>query len=304
MEDNSLVKYLEIDETMKGKSFFEDTLIIKECDSWANFKAHILRLEKFCSSYSTHERIDEKVWPIALFRGQADASWKLQSTLERFAPKHSKANNYYRLVRIIYDQLLTCGLVDATRFRDGILNFSKDSFKENPVPLKAYLAYLRHLGFPSPLVDWSRSPYIAAFFAYNGCTEDAERVSIYVTIEKLMKGYSASGDDNYKTTLIDRVGPYMETHSRHFLQQSEYTVCATRNEDKGLVEFSPYPDYFTSQSRKFCQSWHIFKFILPASEKIVVLRELDKMNINSYSLFRDSESLLDTLFKREVEFDA
>lgn len=30
-----------------------------------------------------------------------------------------------------------------------------------------FMTRLRHHGFPSPLLDWPQSPYIAAFFAFN-----------------------------------------------------------------------------------------------------------------------------------------
>ncbi len=52
-------------------------------------------------------------------------------------------------------------------------------------PGHAYMAYLRHHGFPSPLLDWTRSPYVAAFFAFHKAAEESgERVSVYVLSER------------------------------------------------------------------------------------------------------------------------
>ena len=44
-----------------------------------------------------------------------------------------------------------------------------NSLSEN---LYSHMTYLRHHGFPSPLLDWTLSPYIAAFFAFNEAHDD------------------------------------------------------------------------------------------------------------------------------------
>lgn len=33
-------------------------------------------------------------------------------------------------------------------------------------PALTFMTHLRHCGFPSPILDWSRSPYVAAYFAF------------------------------------------------------------------------------------------------------------------------------------------
>jgi len=62
------------------------------------------------------------------------------------------------------------------------------------------------------------------------------------------------------------------------------------------VYYAKHEDVFYLNNTKQDLLW---KYNLPASERIKVLQKLDMMNINSYSLFGTEDSLMDMVAKRE-----
>jgi len=155
----------------------------------------------------------------------------------------------------------------------------------------SYMAHLRHHGFPSPLLDWTRSPYIAAYFAFAGPEHD--EVAIFVYSERPNRIKVGGSDEPAIVTL----GPIVSTHKRHFAQQSRYTICVTFDVSKGW-KFTPHQHVFDLGRDTQDLLW---KVVIPASERAKVLTLLDGFNLNQFTLFGSEESLMETLAIRHID---
>ena len=226
-----------------------------------------------------------------LYRGHKESEWDLLTTLERFTKATYSVGGYLALM------ISVSRIVESHTDRNWNIDcqnpFAIESNNHEPPPYCEFMVYLRHHGFPSPLLDWSRSPYIAAFFAFRDAIPKPETyVAIYSFVE--WAGRAKGGIASHPQ--IWSIGKYIKTHKRHYLQQAEYTVCRRMVEKDYL--YCSHEDAMKDQHRKhdLC-----FKHLIPTTEKDKVLKVLQSMNINDYSLFATEDSLMRMLAIEEID---
>jgi hypothetical protein len=236
-----------------------------------------------------------------LFRGQGNSKWKLRTTLERSGAEGMLFRDYLRLIcSNMRPEVRTFAHVDvpvhdalgsALRFLDSeLLSSMVDVF---PIELYRYMAYLRHFAFPSPLLDWSRSPFVAAFFAFrdDSSNDKPKKRSIFAYFGKPAREKGGTMGSHIRT-----IGPYVETHERHFRQRCDYTICGSFEPNYGW-RFDSHQTFFDRHLDETQD--RLWRFDLPSTERTKVLRALGDYNLNAFSLFGSEESLLETLWLQE-----
>jgi FRG domain-containing protein len=213
--------------------------------------------------------------------------------LERRASRPLAFFEYYRTVAVVRPEIESLTGHRWTIPDTGLVERNFSEYDAGKVALTGmpgydYIAHLRHYGFPSPLLDWTRSPFVAAHFAF-APKPLAEKVSIFAFCERPQ---NIKGGSSAEPQIIG-LGPIVGTHKRHFLQQCEYTICVKYEH---RWRFEPHGAVFDLRHPGQDLLW---KFNLPATERQKVLSELSLYNLNAYSLFGSEESLMETLAARE-----
>lgn len=261
-------------------------IIEKNLDSWEHLRNEIGNLVE-----NLAERSDD-----LLFRGQAESNWKLDTTVERKLKTPISLSRYYRFAYTAKPRLetfveTTWNIHTPSEFNSWLNE--KDTLTFFDLPGYEYLAYLRHHGFPSPFIDWTASPYIAAFFAFNDCSpSDENSVSVYCYLEHADIGKIRSSDQPG----IYVFGPYAKVHKRHVLQQSRYSICVELDEEYKPI-YANHELVLTKNDEKQDRLW---KFNVPSNERTQALKSLNNMNINSYSLFGSEDSLVESISTNEI----
>ena len=105
--------------------------------------------------------LEQLAGKFVVFRGHQNSKWRLSSTLNRHqrAPWHPNTSwAVDEMLRRFLINLKLIGVDPPYRVNSPYRDDTR----------RGRLEFGRHYGVPSPLIDFSRSPYIAAFFAFSG----------------------------------------------------------------------------------------------------------------------------------------
>lgn len=256
----------------------------------SSIKEYIDRIEQI--------RLENKQELPMVFRGQGNSSWEIKSTLERTGIKSIFSKEYYRSIDCLKPEINSLGHhfernFNEKKYEHNFFDYRNISFRK--FPDIEYLSYLRHHGFPTPLIDVSRSEYIALFFACEDMNVETD-AKVFVFREDFGRA-GASGSPQ-----LEKIGHYFESDRRHIAQQSEYLIALKfeRVEDHCEWLFVPFSS-FLEWNNSFCSQGYdedysepqsFFEIEISGGAKKEILAELYKMNINHYTLYLDEDSLI------------
>jgi hypothetical protein len=233
--------------------------------NWTEYKKYVSRLES--RRY--------------IFRGQ-NKPWRLRTSFHRTG----RAN----LLKFLNEdiQMLHRHLSSRTRHAFNL---------EIPNENGAFFNLIQHHGYPTPLLDWTYSPYVAAFFAYRGISNNAadsakqnDKVRILIFDQERWK------IDFNQIQRIVIPGPhvsileFLSIENERMIPQQAVSMLTS------IDDIESYIKSRETNEKKFLQV-----IDLPVKERKNVVEELSYMGITAGALFPGLDGACEELKERNFK---
>lgn len=203
-----------------------------------------------------------------IWRGQQRSDWALTPTLDR-----------------LQAALTTSVPVERTRVLEAFRRAVVGRRGANPrdLPETELWALGQHFGLATPLLDWTRSPYTAAYFAFEHDAAEGRkrRRAVFGLFPPVIenahdRAYEALGD---KADMLEILTPLVDENARLVSQGGSFTRTVHGRSIEDWVR-----KVFVGETHPL-----LVKLLLPDAVRPEVLRSLNRMNINALTLFPDLE---------------
>ncbi|WP_321936259.1 FRG domain-containing protein [Paraburkholderia sp. J8-2] len=230
--------------------------------NWADFKTHVTGL------------LPRKY----VFRGQ-QKPWRLRSHFHRTGRSD--------LLRYTLDDLPTLHRHLSARTRHI---FNRQISDENG----AFLHLAQHHGFPTPLIDWTYSPFVAAFFAFRKITisdskkRNAGNVRIFLFDQAEWRDSVAPISITAPALPHFSLMEFMAIENERLIPQQALSALTNVDDVESFIDFV----------EKLHAKRYLTAIDIPAKERETVMRELALMGITAGALFPGLDGSCEELRER------
>jgi hypothetical protein len=227
-------------------------------NSWSQFKAIVQDLPP-------HQYV---------FRGQQSNIWRLRTS-------------FHRTGRASLERYSLQDIAAVSKHLSGLTKHLFDL--KDPLQYGAFVSLIQHHGYPTPLLDWTHSPFVAAFFAYRGLS--AQKNDQFVRIFKFdIKSWS-------RLPQLVRLGilpPHVSLLDAYAIENSRMLPQQALSTITNVDDIESY----IQQQEAMRKTTFLEAIDIPVSERHIVSRELALMGIGAGSLLPGLDGACEQLRER------